>query len=276
MVSNSVLGHGKPATAKIALLGRDIANTKSPAVHKAIVDSVGIDVAFDVFDMPYDRLGEGVEMLLSGYDGFFVANPYKSEINRYIQGAGLSVNVVRCADKTAYSTDGIGFISALDKNFVDWQNRINAVLVLGTGGAAYSVVEALTALGKKAYVLGRSMVNAVRLASKFDDAQLYSNQPAEMIVNCTPLGTCGEDALAAFCILPAFEYAFDLVYTDTLTSFLRRCRNNGSATANGADMMIYRAIEGCKIILENNFDSDDVYERAVAILRERGVLGGEQ
>lgn len=259
----------------IALIGRDIAYTKSPAVHKAIAQALGKDVQFDVYDVPYDRLGEGVKMLLRDYDGFFVAKPYKSEIKRFIQSTELSVNVVRCADQTAYSTDGIGFVRALDKNFSDWRKKVNAVLVLGTGEAAHSVVNAVTSQGKKAYVLGRSVVNAARLASKFDRTELYSNQAAEIIVNCTPLGLNGEDALAAFCVLPAFEYAFDLVYSDRITSFLRRCRNNGSNVIDGTDMLIYQAIEGDKIILKDDFDTDKVYERAVELLRDSGIIGGE-
>ena len=40
---------------KIALLGRDIAYTKSPSVHQAIAKSIGVDFQFDVFDVTYDQ-----------------------------------------------------------------------------------------------------------------------------------------------------------------------------------------------------------------------------
>ncbi|MDE6293114.1 MAG: hypothetical protein K2L88_00630, partial [Clostridiales bacterium] len=162
-----------------------------------------------------------------------------------------------------------------DRSFThDWRDAVNAVLVLGTGGAAHSVISAITAQGKKAYVLGRSVVSAARLASEFELAELYSNQAAELIVNCTPLGLNGEDALSAFCVLPAFEYAFDLVYSDALTPFLRRCRNNGSKVADGADMLVYQAIEGDKILLKRDFDVEAVYKTAVDILKSDGVLRG--
>ena len=259
---------------KIALLGRDISYTKSPAVHRAIAKALCEDIAFDVFDTPYDKLSGAVATLLSDYAGFFVTKPYKTEIKRFIPGADFSVNLVRCADKTAYSTDGVGLVRALDRNFPDWGANVNAALVLGTGGAAHAAVGALTSAGKKVYVLGRSVVNAAKLISQHSGAELYTGQSAELAVNCTPLGLNGEDALSAFCVRPTFMYAYDAVYTDTITPFLRRNRNNGALVADGTDMLIYQAIEGDRILLKKEFDVQMVYKFAAKLLTESGDISG--
>ncbi|MDE6200696.1 MAG: hypothetical protein K2M47_02280 [Clostridiales bacterium] len=258
---------------KAALLGKDISYTRSPAVHKAIADALGIDIEFDVLDVQYGRLGEAVRTLLHDYDGFFVTKPYKSEIKRFFDCDEQSVNLVRCSNKTAYNTDGIGFVRALDRNFVDWRSSVQSALVLGTGGAAHAVVNALTASGKKVYVLGRSNINAARLVAKYGGAELYANQQAELIVNCTPLGTNGEDALAAFCVLPSFDFAFDLVYS-AATPFLRRNRNGGAQVADGGDMLIYQAIEGDRILLNGTFDVENIYEHVAFRVKANGCLGG--
>lgn len=258
---------------KIALLGRDISYTKSPAVHRAIAQAIGIEMRFDVLDIRPEGLSFTVDTLFDEYDGFFVTKPYKSEIAEFFGGTS-PVNVVRCADKTAYNTDGPGFIRAADNNFSDWRERVNSALVLGTGGAAHSVVKALTDAGKKVYVLGRSNIKAARLATKYLGAELYTNQSAEMIVNCTPLGLNGEDALTALCVLPEFSYAFDLVCADALTPFLRRNRNNGAQACDGTDMLIYQAIEGERILFGGNFDVQDVYKKVVEILKSNGTFWG--
>lgn len=260
---------------KIALLGRDISYTKSPAVHRAIAEALGERIDFDVCDTPYDRLSETVVRLMNSYDGFFVTKPYKTEIKRFIDCADFSVNLVRCSDKTAYSTDGVGFMHALDRNFSDWKNNVNAVLVLGTGGAAHAVVGALSSAGKKVYVLGRSVVNGAKIAAKHKNAELYSGQAAEMIVNCTPLGTGGEDALSAFCVPPMFKYAYDAVYAGGLTPFLRRNRNSGAVVADGTDMLLYQAIEGDRILLKKDFDAQKVYDYISRRLVESGDIAGE-
>ncbi|MDE5562216.1 MAG: hypothetical protein K2J01_01560 [Clostridiales bacterium] len=259
---------------RAALIGKDIAYTRSPAVHKAIAEVIGVDIEFDVFDVPYGRLDDAVRSLLRDYDGFYVTKPYKTEIKRFIDCAEQSVNLVRCADKTAYNTDGAGFIRALGRNFNDWQASVKSALVLGTGGGAYAVVKALNDVGKKVYVLGRSNVNAARLAASCDGAELYANQQAELIVNCTPLGTAGEDALSAFCVLPSFKYAFDLVYA-THTPFLRRNRDAGAQVADGKDMLIYQAIDGDKILLNGDFDIEKVYEFVADRLAHGGDSEGE-
>lgn len=253
---------------KIALLGREI-GTKSPEVHAAIAASFQNRVRLDVFDVPYDMLENTVDKLLKNYDGFFVTNPYKTEIKKYIDSDLPSVNVVRSEDKTAFNTDGIGFIRALDNNFSEWRKDVKSALVLGTGGAAHSVVKALTAFKVKSYVLGRTVMNAARLVKMYDGAELYYNQDAQLIVNCTPLGLNGEDALYAFCVPPMFKYAFDLTYCDSLTPFLRRVRSAGGEIANGTDLFVYQAIEGDKILLNENLDEREAYEKAIIALRQR-------
>ena len=254
---------------KIALLGRDIGYTKSPEVHAAIADCVKSQIRFDVVDVPYDRLGATVNRLLAEYDGFFVTKPYKSEIKRFIDSDLPSVNVVRSKDKAAFNTDGKGFIRALDRNFEEWKTNVKSALVLGTGGAAHSVVSALTEMNVKTYVLGRTVMNAVRLAAMYDGAELYYNQAAQLIVNCTPLGRNGEDVLRALCVPPMFEYAFDLTYSDGLTPFLRRVQSCGGKIADGTDILIYQAIEGDKILLNENFDEREAYKKALAVLRRQ-------
>lgn len=257
---------------KIALLGRDIGYTKSPAVHKAISTALGIDVDFSCCDIPYDKLGDAVNALCKErYVGFFVTKPYKVDIKRFFDCALQSVNLVRLTDKTAYNTDGIGFIRALDSRFRDWRKNVDAALVLGTGGAAHSVVRALQEQNKKVYVLGRSNKNALGLIAQNKGAQLYTNQPAQLVVNCTPLGWHGEDALSSFCVRPAFDYAFDLVY-DTDTPFINKCRKGGAHVADGADMLIYQAIEGDKILLNSDRDVQRVFEQASKTLLSEGVF----
>ena len=254
---------------KFALLGRDIGG-KLPDVHFTIAEIINKQLRIEVFDEPYDRLGFTVGRLLAAYDGFFITDPYKSEIKKYIDTGLPSVNVVRSKDKATFNTDGIGFIRALDKNFAEWRTRVKSALVLGTGGAAHSVVKALTALKVKVYVLGRTVMNAARLVAMYDGAELYYNQDAQLVVNCTPLGLGGEDVLYALCVPPMFEYAFDLNYSDDLSPFLRRIRSARGEIADGTDMLINQAIEGYKLLLNDNFDEQEVYNNVEARLRRQG------
>lgn len=252
---------------KLALLGSGIEYTKSPTVYRAIGGAIGREISFDVLDVPVERLDQTVRDALESYDGLFVTKPYKNDIKRFLGDikTACGVNFVRCADKTGYNTDGVGFIRALDKAFCDWRSRVDGALVLGAGGAAASVAEALGKDGKKVYILDRTAMNAARLTSSVG-AALYTNQPAELIVNATSAGRHGEDILHALCVGTEFEFAFDLIYDPPETPFLRRLSGAGAKTSGGLDMLVYQAIAGDKILI-GEFDDDAAYAAAATALK---------
>lgn len=251
---------------KLALLGRDISYTVSPSIHAAIAQATGEQIDFGIADVKYDMLEQTLKTLLENYDGFFVTKPFKQEIKKHIDcGDNFSVNVVRTSDKAVFNTDGIGFIRALDRAFPDWKNDVNGVLILGAGGAAYAVAKSLVERGKKVYVLNRTLMHAVKMC-KAVGTELYVNQPTELIVNCTSLGLAGEDVLRSLCVLPDFEYAFDLIYSGEDTPFLRRLKSNGAKTSNGFSMLVYQAIEGDKLLFGKNMDVESVYECVMKLL----------
>ena len=245
---------------KAALLGRDISYTRSPSVHAEIARAMNKEMSFDVVDVPYEKLGGTVRKLLDGYDCFYITKPYKTDVREYLNEfrTDVGVNFVMSRGAVGYNTDGMGFISALDRRFDGWRKEVNAVLVLGAGGAAYAVTEALIAAGKKVYVLNRTSTHAAKLCNKLG-AELYFNQPAEMIVNCTSAGLHGEDVLSGLCILPQFGYAYDLIYSPEVTPFLRRMKGAGAKVANGSDMLVFQAIEGDKIAFGITTDTQEIF-----------------
>ena len=245
---------------KSALLGRDISYTLSPKVHAEIARALNVEMRFDVFDVTIDELSGAVKKLLDDYDCFYVTKPYKTDMVNFVRElkTNVGVNFVISRGAVGYNTDGMGFISALDRRLIGWRDNVNAVVVLGAGGAAYAVTEALLKAGKKVYVLNRTALNAAKLCKKLG-AELYLNQPAEMIVNCTSAGLHGEDVLNDLCILPDFGYAYDLIYSPAVTPFLRRMKGAGATVANGSDMLIFQAIEGDKIALGISTDTQQIF-----------------
>lgn len=244
----------------IALLGRDIGYTQSPRIHDAIAQAVGVQVHTDVIDVSYDMLESAVRNAVTEYDGLYVTKPYKYDIKRYIGCDAVgAINLVRCKDRAAFNTDGVGFLRALDRNFDGRSGKVRSALILGAGGAAYSVASALISRDIKPYVLNRTLMHAVKLCAA-TGAELYVNQPVELAVNCTSVGADGDDVLKNLCVLPDFEYAFDLIYSDVPTPFMRRCAASGAVVQDGADMLIYQAIEGDRILFGIEADVESVYD----------------
>lgn len=252
---------------KAALLGGDIGYTRSPLIHQKISEALGIEMRFEVADVAADGFSNAVERLLSETNGFFITKPYKNAVKNHLASVNTKcgVNLVKCADASGYNTDGTGFTCALDRAFKDWRDRVKSALVLGAGGAAYSVTEALIGAGKKVYNLNRTALNSARLCNALG-AELYVNQPAELVVNCTSLGLHGEDALVGLCVIPSFKYAYDLIYSPPQTPFLKRCGEAGACTANGRDMLIYQAIQGDGILLGCDLDVHGIFKEVDKLL----------
>ena len=251
---------------KLALLGKDISYTLSPDVHCAIARTLGKEMTFDTVNISSETLAITVDRLLSEYDGFFVTKPYKLDVKQYVGfNRAASINVVRSRDRAVAETDGDGFLLALDRNFADWRIDVNNALVLGAGGAARSVATALSAQGKRVFILDRTAVRAAKLCTAIG-AELYANQSAQLIVNCTSAGWNGEDVLHSLCVLPEFDYAFDLVYARGGTPFIKRCAQSGGRATDGTDMLIYQAIEGEKFIYGRDLDTEKVFDGVKKIL----------
>lgn len=251
---------------KIALLGRGISYTRSGEVHGAIAQALGAELDFSVCDVTYDILGGAVKKLIAECDGFFVTQPYKKDVGRYLPAAsGGAINVVRSRDRSAINTDGDGFILAMNRVFPEWKDKVGGAVVLGAGGAAFAVCSALKREGKRVFVLDRTLKNALRLSSE-TGAELYYNDPAELIVNCTCVGRDGGDILRMLCVQPLFDYAFDLTYGER-TQFMNRCASSGGRVSGGDGMLIYQAILGDAFIF-GNIDAEKTYDRVMKILGE--------
>ena len=84
-----------------------------------------------------------------------------------------------------------------------------------------------------------------------DGAYLRSMPNAQLLVNCTPVGTLGSDSEGESPIdaedMPTGGVAFDLVYNPQETPFLKLAAARGSKTTSGLGMLIYQAAESFKL-----------------------------
>jgi shikimate dehydrogenase len=118
-----------------------------------------------------------------------------------------------------------------------------SALVLGAGGAARAAVWALLAAGTAdVCVWNRNPDRARRLTDELGGRPVLKAQPADILVNCTPIGLehadwfkqqgLGADELAMFgCIV-------DFVYGRDETALVRSARAFGLPTVDGLDLLV--------------------------------------
>lgn len=165
-------------TTLVGLLGWPTSHSQSPPMQNAGFAALGLDWAYVPLPTPPERLAEAVRGLVAmGFAGANVTIPHKQAVielceslDEVAERAG-SVNtlVVREGRVHGTSTDG----AAVTDQVVAAGRRS---LVLGAGGAARAVVDALEASG-----------SAVTVASRRDASWPPSTDGVEVLVNCTPV-----------------------------------------------------------------------------------------
>lgn len=192
--------------------------------------------------------------------GLNVTIPYKKEVIPFLNELSPeaekigAVNVVKIERRPndmyfynliGHNTDHIGFKKSIEPLLKPEIHK--KALILGTGGAAKSVKYALEEMNIDCKYVSRSSDK-----NQFTYTTLNSETLSEytVIVNCTPLGTFPETDkcpdIPYECLTP-HHLLYDLVYNPAETLFLKKGKEKGAQTKNGAEMLEIQALEAWKI-----------------------------
>jgi len=246
------------------LIGWPAAHSRSPLIHRYWLRTLGIGGGYVIEAVPPDDLRDFVLRLsLRGFVGANVTIPHKESVlalstpDARAQAIGAA-NTLWFADGELRSTntDVEGFINNLDACTPGWYKAAEA-LVLGSGGSSRAVVFGLIERGiKRIYLANRTLARARAIAEKFGAAvqpvgweKIGELLPrAGLLVNTTPLGMHGEDALDIDVRgLPGHAVVADLVYVPLETPLLAAAKGRGLQTADGLGMLLYQAVRGFEL-----------------------------
>ena len=221
---------------RCGLLGKTLGHSYSPAIHCRLGD-----YAYDLFEKTEDEL-DG--FLRSGaFDGLNVTIPYKKTVVPYCaalspaaKALGSVNTIVRRPDGTLYgdNTDLAGFLYMVRCSGVSVAGE--KALVLGSGGASVTVVEALRQLGaREVVVISRSGENNYENLDRHRDAAL--------IVNTTPVGMYPNNGKAALSLedFPALRGLLDVVYNPARTALILDAERRGIPCLSGLRMLVAQA-----------------------------------
>jgi shikimate dehydrogenase len=217
-------------------------------MHNAGFEALGVDAAYvPLAAVDLDDLFAGADAL--GLAGASVTAPFKVGVLPYLASAdaesadiGAVNTLVRQTDGWHGSnTDAAGFLAGLGGlNLTGWR-----VAVLGSGGAARSVVRALGSWRCRTTLYGRDAAQTRAVASSLGVGGAGRPVPAgawDLLVNTTPVGTAPDADRSAF---PEGRYdgqvVYDLVYNPPVTRMLREAAGQGCPTIGGLDMLVEQA-----------------------------------
>jgi shikimate dehydrogenase len=239
------------ATRVVGVIGDPVGHSRSPAMHNAAFDALGLDWVYVAFPVPRGAGAAAVRAVpMLGLAGLNVTMPHKADAAAACddlapEAAALgAVNTVVDADGTlvGHSTDGDGFLRALDDDGVAIDGR--RALVLGAGGAARAITHALGRVGTRVTVAARRAEAARRAAALAPDGVAAGLDDIavdrfDVIVNATPLGMHGERPPFDTTKLRTGQFVLDTVYPGE-TPLLLEARERGLRAAGGLGMLVHQ------------------------------------
>jgi shikimate dehydrogenase len=244
-----------------AVMGWPVMHSRSPLLHNYWFAHYKLAGTY----VPLAIRPEGLETALRslaplGFAGTNLTIPHKEHALRIVDDAvaaarrigAISCVVVRPDGSLAgYSNDGYGFVHSILQHQPDWRADRGPAVVIGAGGAARAVADALAGRGaKEIRLLNRTFSRAQALATEFgaplkalpwEDRHIALSDAA-LLVNTTSQGMVGQPPLdLSLDKLPVSALVNDIVYVPLETPLLVAARKRGNPTVDGLGMLLHQA-----------------------------------
>lgn len=261
---------------KILLIGENISNSLSPAIHNSALEYLGLSEAYryelrqikpEIFDAAIKKVIEDKDVL-----GFNVTAPYKcviidylDETDNFVQKCG-ACNYVKNENGRwkGKNTDGYGFVMPIIKMGLGISSK--KAVIMGAGGAARAVAlqlinngidslalinrDPLRAEALKAHICKATGFNVEKFIiysyhdlqnDKFSSIMLAS----DFIINATSANFDDKRLPVQFCaeMFNKNQIIYDLSYIDKKNDdFKQSARAAGAVYLDGQEMLMYQAL----------------------------------
>ncbi|MEU0970707.1 shikimate dehydrogenase [Streptomyces sp. NPDC005917] len=242
---------------RAAVLGKPIAHSLSPALHRAAYDELGLaDWSYERFEVDEARLPAFLGQLGPEWAGLSLTMPLKRAVIPLLDEVSETAASVDAVNTVVFTEDGRrlgdntdipGMVAALREHGIE---QVDSAAVLGAGATASSALAALARIctGEVvAYVRseeraaemrhwGERLDVEVRTADWADAGQALR---APLVIATTPAGTT--DALAA-AVPERPTTLFDVLYHPWPTALAARWSMFGGAVVSGLDLLVHQAV----------------------------------
>jgi shikimate dehydrogenase len=245
------------STRLAAVIGDPVRHSLSPTIHNAGFAALRLDWVYVALPVAAGRGAEAVAAMdVLGIDGLSVTMPHKVAVAGAVArrtGVAQRLGVVNCvfrdgADLVGDSTDGDGFVRSL-RHHQDLSLTGARVMVLGTGGAARAIIEAVgRSEPAELVVVSRDPTRSRQAAGLAPAARAGEASEAgamDVVVNATPVGMAGGPDPAGVPVpadqLRAGQVVVDIVYNPRRTPLLAAAEAAGATAVDGVGMLVHQA-----------------------------------
>ncbi|MDC3093718.1 shikimate dehydrogenase [Prochlorococcus sp. AH-716-M10] len=251
-------------TSFLALIGNPVSHSLSPIMQNAAIQYLGLDLIY----MAIPCKDEDLEIVVNSLKkmnckGLNITIPFKQKVFNMCSEISPVAKKVKAINtlKLTDDKDWIGTNTDID-GFIYPLKNLNLIkkssLILGSGGAARSVIQGLIKLKlSKITIISRNKSSLNELITNFkndieikgllDTNNEINNliQETDLIINTTPVGmskTINNDDIPFgknfWDSINSKTIVYDLIYNPSPTPFLKFCDKKGCMTIDGTQMLI--------------------------------------
>ena len=251
-------------TSFLALIGNPVSHSLSPIMHNAAIQYLGLDLIY----MAIPCKDEDLEIVVNSLKkmnckGLNITIPFKQKVFNMCSEISPVAKKVKAINtlKLTDDKDWIGTNTDID-GFIYPLKNLNLIkkssLILGSGGAARSVIQGLIKLKlSKITIISRNKSSLNELITNFKndieiEGLLSTNneinnliQETDLIINTTPVGmsnSINNDEIPFgknfWDSINSKTIVYDLIYNPSPTPFLKFCDKKGCMTIDGTQMLI--------------------------------------
>jgi shikimate dehydrogenase len=244
------------------VIGHPVGHSRSPRLHRHWLARHGIAGDYVPLHVVEPDLQQVLRALpRMGFVGVNITIPHKVAVMEYADqisdrailiGAANTITFRSDGRIIADNTDGYGFLANLREGAPGWQPGAGPAALLGAGGAARAVIEALLDAGvPEIFIANRTRTKADVLRQDFgarlrviDWVQAGNMiEDAALVINTTSLGMTGQAELRIpLDGLHPGQVVTDLVYTPLRTRLLIEAEAAGCTTVDGLGMLLHQAV----------------------------------
>lgn len=244
---------------RYAVLGQPVTHSKSPQIHKAFAEQLGIVLSYEAIEVAPEQFTATLQRLhAEGYQGLNITLPHKlaafeacAEKSERAAVAGSVNTLTRTgAGWRGDNTDGVGLIRDLKEN-LKLTLSSKKILLLGAGGAVRGILKPL--LDEKPGELTLSNRNPWKPEMIAAEFKPYGNiRPCthialkgdrfDLIINATSAGHQGEMVKLPGQLLAEDGACYDLSYGKAFEPFKTWALSQGSKLiSDGLGMLVEQA-----------------------------------
>jgi shikimate dehydrogenase len=235
---------------RLGVAGFPIEHSLSPRLHEAGLALAGLEGTSSRLELREEDAPLLGELMGARFDALSVTMPLKfaaleicDSLDEVSQRTGV-VNSLLARDGQILGacTDGLGFLGALRAEFAVSLEGARTV-VLGAGGAARGIVDALVQAGVESVsVYARTPSKVALLVDRYENVFSHDRAPSEidLIVNTTPLAARDDEGrllegtgVATLCV--------DITYEPRMSQWRALYEQIGCRSTNGLGMLAYQA-----------------------------------